>query len=93
MPKAGLDKPIGRLAFLHDKSLRLAEESRLALEQPDIMALDLMQMREQRLGEFVSPFEAEKAGELARAPGSDGSVWVCSSAIICRRCSTRRRKS
>ena len=73
--------------------LLFGKHRRGALEQADIVPLDRAQMPEQRHGKLVAAPVAEKARETSSASRSAGSVWVCSSAVICRRCSTRRRKS
>ena len=97
LPETQGRQPIERVALDvgadEREVLLLGEEGRRALEKFYIVLLDLMQMNQQAVGEIVAVLETEKARKFAkRSPLSAGKVWVCSSPIICRRCSTRRRK-
>src|SRR5208282_3853206 len=69
LPKTQFRQPIERLALAlrrrERQVLLLGEQGRRTLEQPDIVRLDLAQMRQQHIGEVVAVLEAEKTGVLA----------------------------
>ena len=63
------------------------------LEEANVMGLHAFQLGGEAGGESVAvSAKPQKRASAASLSGSSGSVWVCSSAIICRRCSMVRRK-
>ena len=78
LPETQHRQPVERVALDvgadEREVLLLGEEGRRALEQPDIVLLDLVQMDQQGVGEIVAILETEKAREFAerRAIGRQG---------------------
>ena len=78
----------------NDRFCWLARQRGRLFEQLRIMALHLAQVLPAGAGECVAVRRSRGSARNApSASGSAGSVWVCSSATICSRCSTARRKS
>ena len=70
-----------------------ARQFRAVLEQADVVGLHAFQLGGEAGGEGCRDRQSRRNGQARSSlSGSSGSVWVCSSAIICRRCSTVRRK-